>query len=396
MKAQRIVWALNRLPGFGIQTFKCLQENNLNLTQCEDSELLNFLHGLNPNFSSELSRILDSSEFESDLEKCQKSNIRILSILDSDYPSNLTTIYDPPLILYVKGQILSEDQFAIAIVGSRRPSVYGIRMAAQFSSELSERGITIISGFARGIDGEAHRSALRSKGRTIAVLGCGLDVIYPKEHAELYQKISENGAIVSEFPLGTSPQAYNFPKRNRIITGLSMGVLVVEASQRSGSLITASIATEEGREVYAVPGQIDVVTAQGTNHLIQNGAKLVMSVDDILIDLHGQLRASLTKMDSRHCEEAESRRNNPSSEIASLTSSARNDGLGTVENDNDIENDLMLKLLTNKPLSLDEIIVSLGGAPKDLSLRLVQLEVKGVIQRCLGGKYTRSIDTAIT
>ncbi len=249
MKAQKMIWALNRLPGFGIQTFKRLQEIHGNLAQYSDSEILNLLAGLGPDFSFEFSRILNSSEFEYEFEKCRQSNIQIVSILDSDYPSNLNAIYDPPLIFYVKGGMIPEDQFAIAVVGSRRPSTYGIRMAAQFSSQLSERGMTIVSGFARGIDGEAHRSALRSKGRTIAVLGCGLDVIYPKEHAELYERICENGAIISEFPLGTPPEAYNFPKRNRIITGLSMGVLVVEASQRSGSLITASIAAEEGEAV---------------------------------------------------------------------------------------------------------------------------------------------------
>lgn len=364
MKAQRLVWALNRLPGFGIQTFKRLQENHLDLTQCDDSEILNLIAGFDHRFASEFNQIVHSSAFEYDLEKCQESNIRIVSILDSDYPINLHNLYDPPLILYVKGEILPEDQFAIAIVGSRRPSAYGIRMTARFSSELSERGITIVSGFARGIDGEAHRSALRSKGRTIAVLGCGLNIIYPKEHTELFEKISENGAMISEFQLGTSPLAYNFPKRNRIITGLAMGVLVVEASQRSGSLITASIAAEEGREVYAVPGQLDMVTAQGTNHLIQNGAKLVASANDILIDLHLPIKATLLPQD---------------------------DTVSFDETDNSL-----LKLLTNKPLSLDEIIVSLGGTPNDLSSQLVQLEIKGVIKRLLGGKYARNIDVAIT
>ena len=367
MKAQRLVWALNRLPRFGIQTFKRLQEKQLDLSQCGDSELVNLLADFDPNFPQEFTQILSSGEFESDLEQCHQAGIRMMSLLDSDYPTNLAAIYDPPLILYIKGSFIPEDRYSIAVVGSRHPSTYGIRMAGKFSSELSVRGITIVSGFARGIDAEAHRSSLRTKGRTIAVLGCGLDVIYPKEHASLYQEIIEHGAIVSEFPLGTTPEAYNFPKRNRIITGLSMGVLVVEANQRSGSLITASIAAEEGREVYAIPGQIDSVTAQGTNRLIQTGAKLVSCAEDILVDLHDQLKASIKT------ETAE---------------------LKTVITDP--VNHSLLKLLTNEPLSLDDIIIGLGRVPKDISSRLAQLEVQGVIKRVFGGQYVRTSSTAIT
>jgi len=383
MKAQRLVWALNRLPRFGIQTFKRLQEKQLDLSQCGDSELVNLLADFDPNFPQEFTQILSSGEFESDLEQCHQAGIRMMSLLDSDYPTNLAAIYDPPLILYIKGSFIPEDRYSIAVVGSRHPSTYGIRMAGKFSSELSVRGITIVSGFARGIDAEAHRSSLRTKGRTIAVLGCGLDVIYPKEHASLYQEIIEHGAIVSEFPLGTTPEAYNFPKRNRIITGLSMGVLVVEANQRSGSLITASIAAEEGREVYAIPGQIDSVTAQGTNRLIQTGAKLVSCAEDILVDLHDQLKA-LSK--NRHCEEAKRPTKQSRTEIASLTSFTRND---------EITNSI-LKLLTNEPLSLDDIMIGLGGVPKDISSRLAQLEVQGVIKRVFGGQYVRTSSTAIT
>ncbi len=417
MKAQRLVWALNRLPHFGIQTFKCLQEKNIDLAQCEDSEILNLLAALDPDFPHEFSRILNSSEFESELETCSQANIQIVSILDSDYPKNLAAIYDPPLILYMKGHIIAEDQFSIAIVGSRHPTAYGIRMAAKFSSELSQQGITIISGFARGIDAEAHRSSLRVKGRTLAVFGCGLDIVYPKEHVSLYEQIVENGAIISEFPLGTIPQAFNFPKRNRIITGLSMGVLVVEANHRSGSLITASIAAEEGREVYAIPGQIDSVTAQGTNHLIQNGAKLVISADDILVDLYPQLKATVAT-DVRHCEEtvedsspviaspAGAKQSDtkchpeakPKDLQVGILRCAQNDTLASLpRNDiNDPTNNSLLKLLTNEPLSLDEIIVSLSGSPNDILSRLAQLEVQGAVKRLLGGKYVRTPDIAIT
>ncbi len=389
MKAQRLVWALNRLPRFRIQTFKRLKELHINFSECEDSDILNLLGQINPNSSDQLSEIFNSSGFARDWDECRQNGIQMISIEDSVYPQNLAKIFDPPLILYAKGNFIPEDEFSIAIVGSRHPSAYGIRMAAKFSSELTERGMTIVSGFARGIDAEAHRSALRVKGRTIAVLGCGLDILYPKEHAALYQQIAETGAVISEFPLGTIPQAFNFPRRNRIITGLSCGVLVVEANQRSGSLITASIAAEEGREVYAVPGQADQPTARGTNHLIQNGAKLVISAEDILEDLYSQLRASLK----------------PDSAESSLTNDLElADPPGQVQEKypeatmilDETENSL-LKLLVNRPLSFDEIAASLQPmAVREVSLRLSQLEVKKAVIRLFGGKYARTPDIAIT
>lgn len=372
MKAQRIIWALNRLPRFGIQTFKRLQEKNPSIAEFSENEILGLLAELDPDFPEEFSRILNSSEWEQEFETCAQSGIHLLTITDPLYPKNLATIFDPPLILYVKGNFIPEDQYSIAIVGSRYPSAYGIRMAAQFSSALAERGVTIVSGFARGIDGEAHRSCLRAKGRTIAVLGCGLDVIYPKEHSKLYLEIAESGAIISEFPLGTIPESFNFPRRNRIITGLSMGVLVVEASRKSGSLITASIAAEEGREVYAIPGQADAITAQGTNHLIQNGAKLATSADDILLDLAPQMKATFTKVGTD----------------TDVRSCACPDRMPA--------EDPVLKLLEKEPLSLDEIMAAAQESPTSVYSRLTKLEMQGHIKRMFGGKYVRTPDIAIT
>ena len=370
MNVQKAVWILNRLDGFGIQKFKRLTEILGDFAQLSDSEIAAKLESRSEwgrDFAAEFRSLLSSGEFERELVQCSERNIRILSVLDPDYPKNLSSIYDPPLILYVKGAFIVEDEAAIAIVGSRYPSAYGIKTAGRFASELAERGITIVSGFARGIDGEAHRGALRAKGRTIAVLGCGLDVVYPKEHASLHEAILSSGALVSEFPLSTSPQAFNFPRRNRIISGLSQGVLVVEAGQKSGSLITARVAAEEGREVYAIPGPIDSMTSSGTNQLIRDGAKLTIGPEDILEDLAPQIRACLNSWQPI-CEA-----------LRSETPVAR-----TEEEES---HDSVVKLLGDKPLSLDEITISLGENPAQIRSRLTQLELKGAVKRIFGGSY---------
>ena len=215
----------------------------------------------------------------------------MLLVLMSFILTNLLNIYDRPVFFYVLGRLDKED-VPLAIVGSRNASTYGRYTTDRISRELALRGITIVSGMARGIDSCAHRGALAAKGRTIAVLGSGLDVIYPPENKKLFAAISSNGAVISEFPLGTQPLSYNFPARNRIISGLSYGVVVVEAGEKSGSLITAKLAMEQGREVFAIPGTIDSASSRGTNSLIKQGAKLIENIDDILEDILPQLERS--------------------------------------------------------------------------------------------------------
>ncbi|MBI1978274.1 MAG: DNA-protecting protein DprA [Candidatus Omnitrophica bacterium] len=390
----KAVWILNRISGFGIQKFRHLCEEVKDPAKLFDPETLTHLEqtlDFEPEFRTQFEKIVCSGEFENELEHCEKEKIQIISPLHPSYPKNLAAIYDPPLILYVKGNLILEDEVAIAIVGSRHATSYGYRVAGRFAEELTERGVTIVSGFARGIDGEAHRGALRRKGRTIAVFGCGLDVVYPKEHASLYEEILSNqGIVMSEFPLGTIPQAFNFPQRNRIIAGLSMGVLVVEASQRSGSLITARLAMEEGREVYAIPGPIDSITSSGVNKLIQNGAKLVTSPNDILEDIAPQVTASLKSFVG-----------------ASLVSVPPSDSLprppkdaclparqGSVQrffagNDDNLQ-DPILNLLEKRPLSLDEIAVGLEMNPIELRSRVTQLELQGAVKRTFGGLFRRT------
>jgi len=210
----------------------------------------------------------------------------VLTIKDEAYPFRLKEIYDPPPVLYIRGNLAPEDDWCLAVVGTRRPTYYGREVAEQIVGDLARNRITIISGLAKGIDATAHRAALDSGGRSIAVFGCGLDVVYPRDHAKLAREVMEHGALASEFPLGTTPRRENFPLRNRIMSGLSLGTLVVEAGEVSGALITAGHALEQNREVFAVPGSVLSAVSRGTNRLIQEGAKLVRGANDILEELN--------------------------------------------------------------------------------------------------------------
>lgn len=211
--------------------------------------------------------------------------IKKIAINSKEYPKNLKNIYNPPGELFVSGDILSSDSNAIAIVGTRRATHYGLEQCEKLSYELASRGITIVSGMARGIDSAAHRGAIRAGGRTIAILGSGHNNIYPPENRKLYEQITKNGAVISEFPSDTPPLRTNFPKRNRIISGMSKGVVVVEAPRKSGALITADFALEQGRDVFAMPGNVSSVKNSGTHWLIKEGAKLIENAWDILEEL---------------------------------------------------------------------------------------------------------------
>jgi DNA processing protein len=225
-------------------------------------------------------------DIQAEWERVFKAGIQVLTLDDDDYPVNLRQIETPPPLLYVRGTLLPNDSWAVAIVGTRRASPYGREVAHSLSRDLAANGITVVSGLALGVDTVAHRSALASEGRTIAVLGSGVDQIYPPDNRGLAQAIAENGAVVSEYPLGTRPDASNFPPRNRIISGLSRGVVIVEAGERSGALITANFAAEQGRDVFAVPGSILHPGSSGCNNLIQQGAIPLLQVSDILNHLN--------------------------------------------------------------------------------------------------------------
>lgn len=239
-----------------------------------------------------LRRLLDPDTL---IREVEQLGARVLTLDDPAYPLLLRQLEDSPPILYIKGELTPNDEQALAIVGTRRASAYGKAMTQALTSQLAQRGITIVSGLAYGIDSIAHQTALEHGGRTIAVLGSGIDMIYPSEHRHIADDIVHNGAIITEFPPGTKPERGNFPIRNRIISGISLGTLVVEAPERSGALQTANIAAEQGRDVFAVPGNANSPNSIGTNRLIQDGAKLAMTADDILDELMLRLQTQRTQ-----------------------------------------------------------------------------------------------------
>jgi DNA processing protein len=276
--------ALHLVPGVGRITFKKLVGyfgHPRDVMGATSGQLMR-VTGIGPKLAHAITSFQTATEVERELRAAQAVGCQIITQSDPGYPSLLKAIEDPPPVLYVKGEVGELVAPAIAVVGSRRPSTYGKVVAEQLARGLSASGVTVVSGLARGIDSVAHVKTLDHGGRTIAVLGCGLSHMYPPENRPLAQRISRQGAVVSEFPMRTKPDRLNFPLRNRTISGLSLGTVVIEAGERSGALITVQWALEQGREVFAVPGNVTAPTSRGTNRLIKMGAKLVDCVEDIL------------------------------------------------------------------------------------------------------------------
>lgn len=279
--------ALSLAPGVGSVIYRRLVQafGTPELALRASFQELNRVEGVGPKVAMAIKKFNWPPLVEKELNFAQKIGVRIISWDNPEYPAQLKQIYDPPPVLYLRGQFLKQDEKAIAVVGSRNPTTYGQTAAERIAMGLSRAGVTVISGLARGVDSCAHRGAIRAGGRTIGVLGCGLDIVYPPESKELYEQVAKQGVLISEFPLGTPPDSDHFPIRNRIISGLSLGVAVVEATLRSGSLITARFALDQGREVFAVPGNVDSPRSEGTNRLIKEGAKLVIRAEDILEEI---------------------------------------------------------------------------------------------------------------
>ena len=328
--------------------------------------------GSAPGISEATAALLASGESAKRAERLLRDSERLdVSVLtpdDAAYPARLRELPDPPPALWRRG---SGDipAAAIAVVGSRRPSSYGRTMAERFGRELAQAGVTVVSGLARGIDAAAHRAVLETGGGTIAVLGCGLDRVYPQEHRSLQEAIGRDGALVTEFPLGAPPLAQHFPRRNRLISGLTLGVVVVEAGERSGSLITARLALEQGREVFAVPGNLGVGGSVGTNRLIKAGATLVERVEDILEAVASQL------------DPASLRPPRPSSVAPSSTADPAS--LTTDER-------AVVAYVTDEPRHMDELASRLGRPVQQVAALLVSLEIKGVVRQLPGQLYRRS------
>ncbi|MFC2045455.1 DNA-processing protein DprA [Chloroflexota bacterium] len=291
-----------------------------------------------------------------ELEKLTRFNTKALNWHDHEYPARLKEIYDYPPIIYTRGSLLPEDDWCLAVVGTRRATVYGRQVTEEIVTDLVRNNITIVSGLAKGIDSVAHRAALNAGGRTIAIFACGLDNVYPAENANLARSIMEQGALLSEYALGTSPRPGNFPRRNRIMSGLSLGVLVTEAGETSGAMITAHMALEQNREVLAVPGSILSPTSKGTNRLIQEGAKVVRDYTDILEELN-------------------------------LTAVARQIEMTEVLPHSDTESSL-LKQLGTEPTHIDEVCRNSGLPVSTVSSTLAMMELKGMVKQVGAMNYT--------
>ncbi|WP_418790262.1 DNA-processing protein DprA [Phosphitispora sp. TUW77] len=302
---------------------------------------------------------------ESEVQKLADRGIGLVFIDEPEYPRILKSIYDPPKVLYVRGKknILNEQMFAV--VGSRRATHYGLTAARAIAGELSRVGLGIVSGMARGIDSAAHRGALDSGGVTIAVLGCGVDVVYPRENRNIMEEIIEKGAVISEFPPGTSPVAGNFPQRNRLISGLSCGVLVIEAAEKSGSLITVNFALEQGREVFAVPGQVTNKLNRGCHQLIRQGACLVENAGDILEEL-GLIGTDKTL---------------PKHDICCIRGN-----IYLTDEEKRVYN-----IISDDPISSETIICKTGIRPSDVISMLLVMELKGLVKQLPGQRYVRNV-----
>jgi len=292
---------------------------------------------------------------EKDLDLMDKLGVGLITIEDAEYPSNLKMIFDPPFVLYVRGKLKKEDENSVAVVGTRRATNYAKITARRLARDLAKEGITVVSGMARGVDTSAHWGALEAGGRTIAVLGCGVDIVYPFENKELMEAIAKEGAVISEFPMGAIPERQNFPRRNRVISGLSKGVVVVEAPLKSGALITANFALEQGREVFAVPGNITNPYSQGSNLLIKEGAKLVESVEDILEELNIYFEEERTK---------------PSPSLSN-------------------EEKIIMDHLSNEPLHINLLVKKSGLSPAKVAENLIRLEIKGLVRELPGKLFVK-------
>jgi DNA processing protein len=354
--------ALSRVKGLGCVSFKKLAAHFTDPTKVFSATAPDLM-AVPELDHSVIDGLLSFSDWEAvaeEIRRTERAGAKIVTFLDANYPARLRMIADPPPLLYVKGELGAKDEKAVAVVGSRSASDYGCRVARDLCRGLVSLGFTVVSGMARGIDGMAHETALSAGGRTIAVLGSGVDRAYPPEHDKLYRRICETGAVVSELPIGTRPLAYHFPARNRLISGLSLGVVVVEATEKSGSLITASLALEQGREVFAVPGEVGSSRSRGAHRLIRQGAKLVESVDDIIEEIAPQLLP---------------RRGEAWKEPRRLPENA-SDGARKV-----------FALLQERPLQIDEVIEASGFTSPRVSEILLELELQGYLRQLPGKRY---------
>ncbi len=355
---------LNMVEGLGFKKLESLLRfygEPSNILKAAKKDLAS-VDGIGDSIANKITA-LKKEALDKELRLMEKKGVYAASVFDVNYPDNLKNSYSPPIILYIKGDVRPEDADAVAIIGSRKPSYYGISNCEKISADLAARGITVVSGLARGIDTAAHKGAVKS-GRTIAVLGSGLNRIYPPENRELAEEICGKGAVVSEFPMDAPPDRYNFPRRNRVISGLSLGVIVVEAGEKSGALITADFALEDNREVFAVPGRVDSKVSVGTNKLIKEGAILVAAADDVIYEIRSRLKYY----------------------------NERNIGLaGSAGAEKDVslteEEKAMKDLLSYDPVYIDTLAEKTNMNVDKIAALLVKLEIKNIVRELPGKNF---------
>ncbi|HXG35431.1 MAG TPA: DNA-processing protein DprA [Dehalococcoidia bacterium] len=351
--------AFNRIPGIGRIRFSLLEKHFGRMSEAWrasaqelaaaglDKRAITSIVGGRPGISP-----------EEELERLEQQGVKALTWHDPDYPRLLKEIADLPPVLYIRGELTPADDMAVAVVGTRRPTPYGRQAAEELSADLARSGVTVISGLARGIDAVAHRAALGAGGRTLAVMACGLDIVYPREHLSLAREISESGALISDYPLGVQPRGDYFPRRNRIMSGLSLGVLVIEGDLGSGAMITAQLAMEQNREVLAVPGSIFAPQSRGPNSLIQDGAKLVSRVEHVLEELN--LSMVPQQVEARQTIQA---------------------------TDTEIT---LLRYLSQEPMHVDEVCRMSGLPVATVSSILAMLELKGLVKQMGAMNYIKA------
>jgi DNA processing protein len=361
---KRCYWlALHLIPRLGNIGFKNLLEKFKDPEHVFQAGLsdLTSVEGVRPTMARKILGREYTTDPEDYLKQVQKHQARIILYSDSAYPHALRQIHDPPMVLYIKGKGLPINMSHVAVVGSRHPTPYGQKAAEKIGQGLARRGLSVVSGMARGIDSAAHWGSLSGRGFTAAVVGTGIDVVYPASNQKLFHQIIQKGAVISEFPLGTPPEPKNFPIRNRIISGLSMAVVVVEATKNSGSLITASIALDQGREVFAVPGSINSFKSAGCHFLIKQGAGLVENADDILEQLG---------LNYPHAPKRDTYKEAPMPPM-------------------EASEEAIYKLIGEYPTHIDQIAKRSNLKPSTVSSLLLRMELKGIITQLPGKMFVR-------
>ncbi len=381
--------ALNLLPGIGPVRVRRLLEvfGTPGAILSAPRDRLRAVEGIGHELAGVISSWRDTLDLDEELGLIRDRGVEVVSMADEDYPEPLRQIYDPPLVLYVWGKLERADRVAVGVVGSRRATHYGIQCARRLSFQLASAGVTVLSGLARGIDTAAHEGALAAKGRTVAVLGSGLAKLYPAENQVLAERIAGpgNGAVVSEFPMRYPPDRQSFPMRNRIVSGWSSGILVIEAPARSGALITADMAMEQGRNVYAVPGQIDRPASEGTNRLIQQGAKLVLGAEDILDEM-----GVFDFVRKNAAPDGATREGNGDADGERVPAESRKaedpGGPGLSEDER-----TLLEALGDEEWGIEELTDRSGLAAPAVSAALMRLELRRVIRQLPGKKFLKRV-----